>query len=103
MNQEENENKRVVASMKFGQEDEPIIEEPIIAVYRASQEKVEKVELDAYLFGVLAGEMPASFEMEALKAQAVASRTYIARIISRNKIQSLPDGAGVTDTAQHQV
>ena len=30
-----------------------------------------------YLPGVLAGEMPALFEMEALKAQAVAARTYI--------------------------
>lgn len=30
-----------------------------------------------YLPGVLAGEMPASFEEEALKAQAIAARTYI--------------------------
>lgn len=30
-----------------------------------------------YLPGVVRGEMPASFEMEALKAQAVAERTYI--------------------------
>lgn len=29
-----------------------------------------------YLWGVVAAEMPASFEMEALKAQAVAARTY---------------------------
>lgn len=32
-----------------------------------------------YLTGVLMGEMPASFEMEALKAQAVAARTYTLR------------------------
>lgn len=32
--------------------------------------------LKTYLVGVLMGEMPASFEMEALKAQAVAARTY---------------------------
>ncbi len=32
--------------------------------------------LDAYLQRVLLGEMPASFEPEALKAQAVAARTY---------------------------
>jgi len=32
--------------------------------------------MEEYLIGVLAGEMPASFEEEALKAQAVASRTY---------------------------
>ena len=32
--------------------------------------------LEEYLYGVVAGEMPASFETEALKAQAVAARTY---------------------------
>jgi len=32
--------------------------------------------LDEYLIGVLGAEMPASFEDEALKAQAVAARTY---------------------------
>lgn len=32
--------------------------------------------LENYLIGVVAAEMPASFELEALKAQAVASRTY---------------------------
>ena len=32
--------------------------------------------LEEYLVGVVAAEMPASFHMEALKAQAVAARTY---------------------------
>lgn len=34
------------------------------------------VDLEEYIIGVVAGEMPASFHMEALKAQAVAARTY---------------------------
>lgn len=34
------------------------------------------IELEEYIIGVVAGEMPASFSMEALKAQACASRTY---------------------------
>ena len=38
--------------------------------------KEQDIELEEYIIGVVAGEMPASFEMEALKAQAVASRTY---------------------------
>lgn len=33
-------------------------------------------ELEAYLVGVLLAEVPAGFEMETLKAQAVAARTY---------------------------
>ncbi len=35
------------------------------------------VDMASYLPGVVAAEMPASFEAEALKAQAVAARTYI--------------------------
>lgn len=34
------------------------------------------IDLEEYVIGVVAGEMPASFNMEALKAQAVASRTF---------------------------
>ena len=37
---------------------------------------VQVMELESYLLGVLLGEVPASFEMEALKAQAVVARTY---------------------------
>lgn len=33
--------------------------------------------IEEYLIGVLAGEMPASFHLEALKAQAIAARTYV--------------------------
>lgn len=45
-----------------------------------------KLPLEEYLYGVVAGEMPASFESEALKAQAVAARTYtVNRSKSPNK------------------
>lgn len=37
---------------------------------------MENMNLEEYLVGVVAAEMPASFEVEALKAQAVAARTY---------------------------
>lgn len=39
---------------------------------------VEEVKMDEYLYGVVSAEMPASYEMEALKAQAVVARTYTA-------------------------
>ena len=39
--------------------------------------EILEVDLDVYLLGVIAGEMNASFEIEALKAQAVASRTFV--------------------------
>lgn len=46
-----------------------------------SQEGISQMSLDDYLVGVVAGEMPVSFELEALKAQVVASRTFV---LSRN-------------------
>lgn len=39
-------------------------------------EQVIPMELEDYLFGVLLAEMPATFEMDALKAQAIAARTF---------------------------
>lgn len=42
-----------------------------------TQSKTLEIPLEEYLVGVLAGEMPVSFEMEALKAQAVAARTFV--------------------------
>ena len=39
--------------------------------------EVEMVDIEVFLVGVVAAEMPASFETEALKAQAAAARTYI--------------------------
>jgi len=37
----------------------------------------QEIELEDFLIGVLAAEMPADFGLEALKAQAIAARTYI--------------------------
>lgn len=45
---------------------------------------IETLGLEEYLIGVVAAEMPAEFAEEALKAQAVAARTYAAKRISEN-------------------
>ena len=47
-----------------------------ISVYDTQEEKCVSLSLDEYLTGVVAAEMPSSFESEALRAQAVAARTY---------------------------
>ncbi len=47
-----------------------------IKLLHANTKKVEEIDLDQYLYGVVSAEMPASFEAEALKAQAVVARTY---------------------------
>lgn len=47
-----------------------------INVFVVDENKNVKMNLEDYLVGVVAAEMPADFELEALKAQAVAARTY---------------------------
>ena len=47
-----------------------------IRLFREDLGQVVEMNLEEYLVGVVAGEMPADFHLEALKAQAVAARTY---------------------------
>ncbi len=56
---------------------QPQAPSPDIAVF--SEGEVLVMPLNEYLTGVVGGEMPASFPLEALKAQAVAARTYTVR------------------------
>lgn len=52
---------------------------PVLKVFQADSNQIKEMPLEDYLVGVVAGEMPALFEEEALKAQAVAARTYALR------------------------
>ena len=58
-------------------------------------EEIRDMELDVYLLGVLLKEMPASFEQEAKKAQAVVARTYALR--THEKGAKHEQGAVCTD------
>ena len=51
-----------------------LIREKIEVIYEDGS--IEKINLDEYLYGCVASEMPASFDIEALKAQSVVARTY---------------------------
>jgi len=46
--------------------------------------QIEELNIDEYLYGVVSSEMPASFELEALKTQAVVARTYTIYQIRNN-------------------
>ena len=48
----------------------------VVRLYRDSLQLVNVIPLEDYLAAVLGSEMPVSFPLEALKAQAVAARTY---------------------------
>ncbi|MEK3806916.1 MULTISPECIES: stage II sporulation protein D [Metabacillus] len=74
-----------------------------VPVYRSSSEKIENIPLEEYVIGVVASEMPADFEEEALKAQALAARTYVVKQMMFDKLPKVPEGAVVSDTTSHQV
>lgn len=72
-----------------------------VAVMRMSSDEVEDVPLEDYVIGVVAAEMPvAEFELEALKAQSLAARTYIVYHLLHQK--DVGEGH-VTDTTADQV
>lgn len=50
-----------------------------------SSGEAEQMDLESYLEGVVLAEMPADFELEALKAQAVVARTYTCRRMNQGK------------------
>ena len=56
----------------------------------------QEMDMDTYLVGVVAGEMPASFAPEALKAQAVVARTFTLRAFTTGGKHG--DGSVCTDS-----
>ena len=56
-----------------------------IKLLHTKTQEIEEIKLDEYLYGVVSAEMPASFEKEALKAQAVVARTYTIYKIENNE------------------
>ena len=74
---------------------EPTAKEQTVTVFREAKNEYIDLPLETYLIGVVSGEMPALYELEALKAQAVAARTYT--------IQLLESQDAIYDTVKHQV
>ncbi len=70
-----------------------------VSVFDKTRGEITEYDLEEYLVGVVSAEMPASYETEALKAQAVAARSYI---LSREGYKN-PDhqGADVCTDPSH--
>lgn len=73
-------------------------QEPYINLYLSEEDKILKMKLEEYICGAVAAEMPALFEMEALKAQAVCARTYTVRKMLKE--QKYKGGADVSDNVK---
>ena len=68
-----------------------------VKLYRKAEDKVEEVDLEQYVMGVVASEEPASFGEEALKAQAVAARTFYMNRRSNPNKDDKEKGAEICD------
>lgn len=74
-----------------------------VKVYVSSKDKVEELPLEEYIKGVVSSEMPLNFNKEALKAQAIAARTYtVAHVLSGSGCSNSP-GADLCDSVHCQV
>jgi stage II sporulation protein D len=73
-----------------------------VSVFRSKMSKIETVPLENYLVGVVAAEMPAEFNEEALKAQALTARTYIVKKLINKDTMGVPKGAQVSDSILNQ-
>ncbi|MBQ6558739.1 MAG: stage II sporulation protein D [Clostridia bacterium] len=68
-----------------------------VKVFLADEDKTVEMDINKYLQGVVAAEMPDDFEAEALKAQAVAARTYLYSHINGAPDEKHPDAPVCTD------
>ena len=76
-----------------------VVTNNIVRVKREKTKEIINVPLEEYVVHVLAGEMPVSFENEALKAQAVAARSFVIRKMQMNTKKDYD----VVDTISDQV
>lgn len=75
-------------------------EQKTIRVLMSDSGQVEEITIKDYIFGVVSAEMPAEYETEAIKAQAVASYTY-ALYKSKENSEKEYDLTDSPNTAQH--
>ncbi|WP_285396861.1 stage II sporulation protein D [Lysinibacillus sp. fls2-241-R2A-57] len=80
----------VAFSEKRMAEDLPSTTEQACEIFIEVEGQQEKIPLETYVTGVVAAEMPVSFKKEALKAQAIAARTYALKSTNYGKIAIAP-------------
>lgn len=105
----------LLSPLDFHEEDEPDIPPDISIVHTSPNfeagsdgeifvtlyhgEETLSTDMHSYLTGVLAAEMPASFETEALKAQAIAARTYTVHKMLSGRSENHPEADICSDTS----
>lgn len=83
-------------------EEQAMSDTTMIRVYDTETQTLLELPLEEYITGVVAAEMPASFALEALKAQAVAARTYAVNRMQHpnDKVTALHPQAQITTSPE---
>lgn len=79
----------------------PSSEPPLLNVHVVDSGAVVTMDIESYVAGVVAGEMPNTWPLEALKAQAILARTFVLKFISE-KDSRYPGADISTDIAEAQ-
>ncbi len=82
----------IISNNKVEEKEIPVnveVQKETKVVKLLDNEEILSIDLEDYVLGVVACEMPASFHVEALKAQAVASRTYALEKMGDSSIYDL--------------
>ena len=75
--------------------------QPLLRVYIKKEAIATEMPVEAYLYGVVAGEMRSDWPLEALRAQAILARTFVLKFVSE-KESMYPDADISTDIAEAQ-
>lgn len=71
---------------------------PLIRLYDTANDRVEEIDIESYIMGVVAGEMRSDWLIEALKAQAILARTFTMKFLTTK--DSRYNGADISTDIQ---
>jgi len=89
------------SSQRIAASPAPSREPPVLNVYVVESDALIRMDVESYVAGVVAGEMPGDWPLEALKAQAILARTFVLKFLTEKT--SRYGGADIsTDIAEAQ-
>ena len=83
------------------EDDKNELENITVKLYITSTGEISELDFEEYICGVLLAEAPSSFDVEAIKAIAVAARTYVYRRMGNEEKYTVHFSADVCDDHAH--
>lgn len=88
----------MIVTFLVKEQNKKVKDQELFVRIKKEDETIVNMPFEEYIIGVLSGEMPAEFQNEALKAQAVAARSYVLKKMENNN-----KDYDVVDTVMNQV